>query len=194
LNYKNIDLTQSATKDYADISAFSAELGDLANNMKSQQILKLLNQQVILNGLKQLNGLNDTLDKKVDMLLLRVEDALEKKKTPFLKIFFLHILFFVILFLVTVQINPESANVGYALASVGMGCATGVLNLMLRVERKKYNINNVFLVLEEEGIENFFKLHKKLANTIDTFRKENKIDEVEKLDATLKNIISGFVK
>ncbi|MGB3750534.1 MAG: hypothetical protein WA945_03125, partial [Arcobacteraceae bacterium] len=188
MDYKNIDLKQQATKGYADIASYMEELGELASNMKSQQILKLLNHQVILKGLSQVSGLNSNFDESVSRLLTSVEDALEKKKTPFVKIFSFHILFFVVLFFITILVSPQSANIGYALSSVAMGCATGVLNLMLLREKKKYAINTVFFMLEEELIENYFDLHKNIAKTIETFRKENKIDEVQQLDTVLKSI------
>jgi len=194
VNYTNIDLTQSAKKEYANIATYMEELGNLANNMKAQQKLKLLNHQVILKGLSQLHGLDDTLDQKVDMLLKNVENGLEKKKLPFVKIFSLHILFFVVLFFVTISINPQSANIGYALSSISMGIATGVLNLMLIRERQKYTINNVFFILEEQGIEKLFTLHQKLSENIDRFKKEDKLDEVKKLDTILKNIITEYLK
>ena len=194
LNYTNIDLKQDAIKSYADITTYMEELGNLSNNMKAQQKLKLLNNQTILEGLYKIHGLNDTLDEKIDMLLEKVENVLENKKTPFIKIFSFHILFFVVLFFITVQINPQSANIGYALSSIGMGCATGVLNLMLRRERQKYNINNVFFLLEEEGAEELFELHKMLSETIDTFRREERLDENEKIDDLLKNIIEEHFK
>jgi len=193
LDYKNIDLKKHAKNEYANISAYMEELGNLANNMKAQQELKLLNHQVIFKGLVKIAGLNSAFDEKVVWLLRSIEDALEKKKTPFVKIFSLHILFFIVLFFITISISPQSANIGYALSSVAMGCATGVLNLMLLRERKKYAINTVFFMLEEELIENYFKLHKNIAEQIETYRKENKIDEVEELNAVLKNIIEEFL-
>jgi len=194
VNYTDIDLTQSAKKEYADIATYMEELGNLVNNMKAQQKLKLLNHQVILKGLSQLHGLDDTLDKKVDMLLKSVKNVLEKKKLPFVKIFAFHILFFVVLFFVTISISPQSANIGYAVSSVGMGFATGVLNLMLIRERQKYIINNVFFILEEQGIDKLFELHQKLSQSINRFRKEDMLDEVKKLDAILKNIITEYLK
>ena len=194
MNYTDIDLTQSAKKEYADIATYMEELGNLVNNMKAQQKLKLLNHQVILKGLSQLHGLDDTLDKKVDMLLKSVKNVLEKKKLPFVKIFAFHILFFVVLFFVTISISPQSANIGYAVSSVGMGFATGVLNLMLIRERQKYIINNVFFILEEQGIDKLFELHQKLSQSINRFRKEDMLDEVKKLDAILKNIITEYLK
>ena len=194
MNYTDIDLTQSAKKEYADIATYMEELGNLVNNMKGQQKLKLLNHQVILKGLSQLHGLDDTLDKKVDMLLKSVKNVLEKKKLPFVKIFAFHIVFFVVLFFVTISISPQSANIGYAVSSVGMGFATGVLNLMLIRERQKYIINNVFFTLEEQGIDKLFELHQKLSQSIDRFRQEDMLDEVQKLDAILKNIITEYLK
>jgi len=187
-----IDLTQSATKGYADISAYMHELGNLSSNMKSQQILKLLNHKVILDGLLQLQGLNTKFDEKIHYLHSNVSDALEKKKIPFLKIFSLHILVFVILFFVSIYINPQSMNMGYFIASIGMGVATGILNLMLRRERGKYKINNVFFILEEEKIEQLFPLHKNLSKIIDLYRKdekENAFDEENILEDRLKKEI-----
>jgi len=187
-----IDLTQSATKGYADISAYMQELGNLSSNMKSQQILKLLNHKVILDGLLQLQGLNTKFDEKIHYLHSNVSDALEKKKIPFLKIFSLHILVFVILFFVSIYINPQSMNMGYFIASIGMGVATGILNLMLRRERGKYKINNVFFILEEEKIEQLFPLHKNLSKIIDLYRKdekENAFDDGNTLEDRLKKEI-----
>jgi len=194
MDYTKVDLNGSASKGYADIASYMEKLGNLSSNMKSQQILKLLNHQVILKGLSQVSGLNSNFDESVSGLLTSVEDALEKKKTPFVKIFSLHILFFMVLFFITILVSPQSANIGYALSTIGMGCATGVLNLMLLRERKKYVINTVFFMLEEELIENYFDLHKNIAKTIETFKKENKIDEVEELDTLLKSIIRDFVE
>jgi hypothetical protein len=190
LDYKNIDLTQSAHKGFADISAYMQELGNLSNNMQGQQKLKLLNHKVILEGLDLLHGLNSTLDKKVDMLLSSINDALEVKRLPFVTIFSIHISIFLVLFFVTIFFSPENLSMGYAIFSVGMGCATGVLNLMLIRERKKYKINNLFFLLEEEGIEQLEQLHKQLAKTID----DCKLDEVEKLETELKETIVKYIK
>ena len=189
LDYKNIDLTQSATKSYADISIYMQELGNFSNNMKAQQKLKLLNHKVILDGLHLLNGLNGDLDKKVNTLLANINDALEVKKIPFLKIFSIHISIFMALFFVTILFSLINLSMGYAIFSVGMGCATGVLNLMLIKEREKYKINNIFFTLEEEGIEDFELLHKNLANIIDDYKVKNKPDEVDKLEKELKETI-----
>lgn len=191
MNYKNIDLKQDATKGYADIASYMEELGNLANSMKSQQILKLLNHQVILSGLDKIAGLNDEFDQKVSFLLKSVNNTLEKKKTPFLKIFSLHILFFMILFFITIFFSAQNASVGYAISSIGMGIATGVLNLMLLRERKKYAINNLFFLLEEELIENYFTLHKNIATTIEHSKNENRLEELE---TTLKTMIEEFLK
>jgi len=188
-----IDLTQSATKGYADISAYMHELGNLSSNMKSQQILKLLNHKVILDGLLQLQGLNTKFDEKIHYLHSNVSDALEKKKIPFLKIFSLHILVFVILFFVSIYINPQSMNMGYFIASIGMGVATGILNLMLRRERGKYKINNVFFILEEEKIEQLFPLHKNLSKIIDLYRKDEKEDTLDELN-TLEDRLKKEIK
>jgi hypothetical protein len=193
LDYKKIDLTQSAKKGFADISVYMQELGNLSNNMKAQQKLKLLNHKVILDGLHLLHGLNSTLDKKVDMLLSNINDALEVKKTPFLTIFSIHISIFMVLFFVTILFSPINSSIGYAVFSVGMGCATGVLNLMLMRERKKYKINNLFFILEEEGIDELEPLHKRLAKIIDDYRVENKLDEVEKLETELKETILKYL-
>jgi len=129
MDYTKIDLNASAKKGFADISAYMDELGNLSNNMKAQQKLKLLNHEVILQGLKQLNGLNAILDEKVDRLLFYIKKSLVQKKTPFLKIFSFHILAFAVLFIGTIVLDPNISSVGYALSSVGMGCATGVLIL-----------------------------------------------------------------
>jgi hypothetical protein len=192
LDYKNIDLIQSATKGYADISTYMQDLGNLSNNMRAQQKLKLLNHQVILDGLKQLNGLNGALDRKVNLLLKNVENSLEDKKTPFVKIFSVHILAFLSLFLITIVVNPDSFNIGYVIASIGMGCATGVLNLMLLRERKKYAINNLFFLLEDEEIEELEPLHKKLAKQIDDFKKAENSD-TEELTSKLKKTIQNTI-
>lgn len=194
LDYKNIDLTQSAHKGFADISAYIQELGNLSNNMKSQQKLKLLNHKVILEGLHLLNGLNSSLDKKIDILLSNINDALEVKRLPFVTIFSIHISIFMVLFFVTILFSLVNLSMGYAIASVGMGCATGVLNLMLMRERKKYKINNLFFLLEEEGIEQLEQLHRQLAKTIDDYRVDNKLDEVEKLEAELQETIVKYLK
>ena len=169
------------------------ELGNLANNMKAQQKLKLLNHQVILKGLAQLKGLNNTLDEKVTLLLSSVENSLAEKKTPFVKIFSLHILAFMILCIGTVVVDPDILSAGYVLSSIGMGCATGVLNLMLLRERKKYEINNLFFLLEEEKIEELEPLHKKLAKQIDDFKKSNSTNSQE-LESILKDTIQSNIK
>jgi len=193
LDYKDIDLNASAKKGFADIATYMEELGNLANNMKAQQKLKLLNHQVILKGLAQLKGLNDTLDEKVSLLLSNVENSLKEKKTPFVKIFSLHILAFMILCIGTVAVDPDILSVGYVLSSIGMGCATGVLNLMLLRERKKYEINNLFFLLEEERIEELEPLHKKLSKQIDDFKKSNSVN-TEELETLLKDTISSHIK
>ena len=193
LDYKNIDLTQSAKKGFADISAYMQELGNLSNNMKAQQKLKLFNHKVIVDGLHLLNGLNSTLDKKVDMLLSSINDALEVKKIPFVRIFSIHISIFLVLFFVTILNSPVNLSIGYAIFSVGMGCATGVLNLMLMRERGKYKINNLFFILEEEGIEHLESLHKKLAKIIDDCKVDDTLDEVEKLETKLKDTIVKYI-
>jgi len=192
LDYKNIDLKKHAKNEYANISAYMEELGNLANNMKAQQELKLLNHQVIFKGLVKIAGLNSAFDEKVVWLLRSIEDALEKKKTPFVKIFSLHILVFLILLIGTIVLEPEIYSIGYLLSSVGMGCATGVLNLMLLRERKKYEINNLFFLLEEEEIEKLEPLHKKLASKIEEFKKNNSTNN-EELKQILKNTISSSI-
>jgi len=193
MDYTKIDLNASAKKGFADISAYMDELGNLSNNMKAQQKLKLLNHEVILQGLKQLNGLNAILDEKVDRLLFYIKKSLVQKKTPFLKIFSFHILAFAVLFIGTIVLDPNISSVGYALSSVGMGCATGVLNLMLLRERKKYEINNLFFLLEEERIEELEPLHKKLSKQIDDFKKSNSVN-TEELETLLKDTISSHIK
>jgi len=193
VNYKDIDLNAHATKGFADISAYMEELGNLSNNMKAQQKFKLLNHQVILKGLYQIKGLNSTFDEKVKLLLQNVEKGLEQKKTPFIKIFSFHILAFIILFVATVSIDRDIFSIGYMLSSVGMGCATGVLNLMLLRERKKYEINNIFFTLEEEKIEEFEPLHKRLAKIIEDFKQEKTLD-AGSLEMSLKNAIQETIK
>jgi len=188
MDYTKIDLNASAKKGFADISAYMDELGNLSNNMKAQQKLKLLNHEVILQGLKQLNGLNAILDEKVDRLLFYIKKSLVQKKTPFLKIFSFHILAFAVLFIGTIVLDPNISSVGYALSSVGMGCATGVLNLMLLRERKKYEINNLFFLLEEEKIEVLEPLHKKLAKKLSEFQESQNINN-EELKIELQEII-----
>lgn len=193
MDYTKIDLNASATKGFADISAYMQDLGNLSNNMKAQQKFKLLNHKVILDGLKQLNGLNSTLDKKVDRLLKNVEKSLANKNTPIVKIFSFHILVFIILFVGTVIVDPDIYSIGYAISSIGMGCATGILNLMLLRERKKYEINNVFFLLEDERIEKLEPLHKKLAILIEDF-KTVEVQDTEKLEFELKKTIKETIK
>jgi len=193
MDYSKIDLNATATKGFADISAYMEELGNLSNNMKAQQRFKLLNHRVILEGLKQVNGLDKNLDEKVDILLDNVQKSLEEKKTPYLKIFSLHIFAFLVLMAGTVVLEPNILSIGYVLSSIGMGCATGVLNLMLLRERKKYEINNLFFLLEEEEIELLEPLHKKLAKIIDDFKKEQNQD-TQKLESTLKVTIQETIK
>jgi len=193
MDYSKIDLNATAIKGFADISAYMEELGNLSNNMKAQQRFKLLNHRVILEGLKQVNGLDKNLDEKVDILLDNVQKSLEEKKTPYLKIFSLHIFAFLVLMAGTVVLEPNILSIGYVLSSIGMGCATGVLNLMLLRERKKYEINNLFFLLEEEEIELLEPLHKKLAKIIDDFKKEQNQD-TQKLESTLKVTIQETIK
>ena len=193
MDYKDIDLNANARKGFADISAYMEELGNLSNNMKAQQKFKLLNHQVILKGLNLLQGLNSTLDEKVKVLLRNVEKGLEQKKTPFFKVFSFHILAFIILFIGTVVVDPDIFSIGYALSSVGMGCATGVLNLMLLRERKKYEINNIFFILDEERIEDLEPLHQKLAIAIEDFNKEEN-EDIKKLEISLKETIKEIIK
>lgn len=193
MDYTKIDLNASAIKGFADISAYMQDLGNLSNNMKAQQKFKLLNHKVILDGLKQLNGLNSKLDTKVEKLLKKVDKSLANKNTPIFKIFSFHILAFIILFVGTIMVDPDIYSIGYAISSVGMGCATGVLNLMLLRERKKYEINNVFFLLEDENIEKFEPLHKNLAIIIDDFKKEE-IQDTEKLEFKLKETIQETIK
>jgi len=193
MDYTKIDLNASAIKGFADISAYMQDLGNLSNNMKAQQKFKLLNHKVILDGLKQLNGLNSKLDTKVDKLLRKIEKPLANKNTPIVRIFSIHIFAFIAVFLITVILTPTNFSIGYAISSVGMGCATGVLNLMLIRERKKYKINNVFFLLEDENIEELEPLHKTLANIIDDFKKEE-IQDTQKLEAVLKETIHQTIK
>ena len=193
MDYTKIDLNASATKGFADISAYIEELGNLVNNMKAQQKLKLLNHRVILKGLQEVQGLNETLDEKVNTLLYNIEKALDKKPTPFVKIFSLHIFVFMSLMLGTIILDADMFSIGYFLSSIGMGCATGVLNLMLLRERKKYDINNLFFLLESQKIEELEPLHKKLAKIIDDFKKEESIDN-EKLKESLKLTIQETIK
>lgn len=193
MDYSKIDLNASATKGFADISAYMEELGNLSNNMKAQQKFKLLNHQVILRGLNQLKGLDETLDDKVHSLLKNVDKSLEEKKTPFVKIFSFHILAFLVLMTGTIIVDPDIYSVGYILSSIGMGCATGVLNLMLLRERKKYEINNLFFLLEEENIEELEPLHKKLAKQIDDFKNAEDSD-TQKLATILQETIQETIK
>jgi len=192
MDYTKIDLNANATKGFADISAYMEELGNLSNNMKAQQKLKLLNHRVILKGLLELQGLNETLDEKVNTLFFNVEKALAKKTTPFLKIFSLHIFVFMSLMVGTVILDPDMYSIGYVISSTAMGCATGVLNLMLLRERKKYDINNLFFLLEAQKIEELEPLHKKLAKIIDDFKNEESIDN-EKLKELLKSAIKETI-
>ena len=193
MDYSKIDLNASATKGFADISAYMEELGNLSNNMKAQQKFKLLNHQVILKGLMQLKGLNETLDDKVEALLKSVDKSLADKKTPFVKIFSFHILAFLVLMTGTIIVDPDIYSIGYILSSIGMGCATGVLNLMLLRERKKYEINNLFFLLEEENIEELEPLHKKLAKQIDDFKNGEDTD-TQKLALSLQETIENTIK
>ena len=193
MDYSKIDLNASATKGFADISAYMEELGNLSNNMKAQQKFKLLNHQVILKGLMQLKGLNETLDDKVEALLKSVDKSLADKKTPFVKIFSFHILAFLVLMTGTIIVDPDIYSIGYILSSIGMGCATGVLNLMLLRERKKYEINNLFFLLEEENIEELEPLHKKLAKQIDDFKNGEDTD-TQKLALSLQETIEDTIK
>jgi len=64
---------------------------------------------------------------------------------------------------------------------------------MLLRERKKYEINNLFFLLEEEEIELLEPLHKKLAKIIDDFKKEQNQD-TQKLESTLKVTIQETIK
>jgi len=137
MDYTKIDLNASATKGFADISAYMEELGNLVNNMKAQQKLKLLNHRVILKGLQEVQGLNETLDEKVNTLLYNIEKALDKKTTPFVKIFSLHIFVFMSLMLGTIVLDADMFSIGYVLSSIAMGCATGVLNLISKNRRAR---------------------------------------------------------
>ena len=193
MDYSKIDLNASATKGFADISSYMDNLGNLSNNMRAQQKLKLLNHEVILEGLKQLNGLNEDLDEKVDTLLSNVKKSLIDKKLPLYKIFFFHILAFLILCGGTVVLDPDIYSVGYIFSSIAMGCATGVLNVMLLRERKKYEINNLFFLLDDEKIEQLEPLHKKLAKIIDDFKKE-KTEDTENLTSELKKTIEETIE
>jgi len=193
MDYINIDLNANAKKGFADIASYMEGLGNLANNMKAQQKLKLLNHQVILKGLSLVRGLNKNFDEKIELLLKNVNNALEEKKTPYVKIFAIHILVFLILLIGTIVLDPDIYSVGYLLSSVGMGCATGVLNLMLLRERKKYEINNLFFLLEEEEIEKLEPLHKQLASQIDEFKTTNSSNN-EELKQILKNTISLSIR
>jgi len=193
MDYSKIDLNASATKGFADISSYMDNLGNLSNNMRAQQKLKLLNHEVILEGLQQLNGLNEDLDKKVDTLLSNVKKSLIDKKLPLYKIFFFHILAFLILCGGTVVLDPDIYSVGYIFSSIAMGCATGVLNVMLLRERKKYEINNLFFLLDDEKIEQLEPLHKKLAKIIDDFKKE-KTEDTENLTSELKKTIEETIE
>jgi len=193
MDYSKIDLNASATKGFADISSYMDNLGNLSNNMRAQQKLKLLNHEVILEGLQQLNGLNEDLDEKVDTLLSNVKKSLIDKKLPLYKIFFFHILAFLILCGGTVVLDPDIYSVGYIFSSIAMGCATGVLNVMLLRERKKYEINNLFFLLDDEKIEQLEPLHKKLAKIIDDFKKE-KTKDTENLTSELKKTIEETIE
>jgi len=193
MDYSKIDLNASATKGFADISSYMDNLGNLSNNMRAQQKLKLLNHEVILEGLQQLNGLNEDLDEKVDTLLSNVKKSLIDKKIPLYKIFFFHILAFLILCGGTVVLDPDIYSVGYIFSSIAMGCATGVLNVMLLRERKKYEINNLFFLLDDEKIEQLEPLHKKLAKIIDDFKKE-KTEDTENLTSELKKTIEETIE
>jgi len=189
LKYKNLDLKADSVKAYADVASNMNILGGEMDSLKAQQKLSLLNHQVILSGLKKIHGLNSNFDRKVDTISRQITKALENKKTSFIKIFAIHISFFVFLFFVTIMINPQTFTIGYLFSSVGMGVATGVLNLMLVRERGKYTFNKVFLFLEEVEIEKYFELHKELCKIID------QSDEVNEkiVEDQLKSKITEYI-
>ncbi|MGB5867190.1 MAG: hypothetical protein WBG69_04865 [Arcobacteraceae bacterium] len=189
MKYKNIDLTADSIKGYSDLSTHMHLLGSEPDSFIAQQKLALLNHKVILSGLSKLKGLNSKLDKTVVQMSKKIEDTLTIKKTPYFQIFFVHIAVFVGLLFLVMNQNMESSYISYILSSVAMGCATAVLNLMLLREKNKNKFNRIFLFLEEEDIDSYFKLHKELATIID---ENDEVDEKiveEKLKSTISNYI-----
>ena len=189
MKYKNLDLTADSVKAYADVASNINILGGEMDSAKAQHKLALLNHQVILDGLKKLHGLNTNFDRKVDTISRQIKKALSDKKVSFIKIFLFHILFFIVLFFISIMVRPELFSVGYLASSVGMGCATGVLNLMLVRERGKYTFNQVLLFLEEAEIEQYFELHKELAKIID----ENDDVDEKIVEEKIKSTISKYI-
>ncbi len=96
-------------------------------------------------------------------------------------------------FSITIAIDPNSFNIGYLLASIGMGCATGVLNLMLLRERRKYEINNILFTLEDEEIEKLEPLHNKLAQIIAEYNKKRDNNDSSQLESMLKETIEKSI-
>lgn len=190
MKYKNIDLTADSIKGYSDLSTHMHLLGSEPNSFIAQQKLALLNHKVILSGLSKLKGLNTKFDKNVVKMSNKIDDTLSNKNTPFLLIFIVHISIFVGLLFLTINPTMENSLVSYILSSVAMGIGTAVLNLMLLREKNKNKYNRVFILLEEEEIDNYFKLHKELAKIID----EN--DEVDEkiVEEKLKTSISNYIK
>jgi len=167
LKYKNIDLTADSIKGYSDLSTHMHLLGSEPDSFVAQQKLALLNHQVILQGLKKLKGLNAKFDKTVAKMSTKIDDTLAIKKTPYLLIFVIHIMLFTGLLYMTVSLSKAELTFPYVLSTIAMGCATGVLNLMLIREKGKNKFNRVFILLEDEDIENYCDLHKRLAKIID---------------------------
>ena len=190
MKYKNIDLTADSIKGYSDISTHMHLLGSEPNSFIAQQKLALLNHKVILSGLLKLKGLNTKLDKKVSLMDNKIDETLSNKKVPYFFIFFGHISLFVIIIYFILNPTMEDSLMSYILSSVAMGIATAVLNLMLLREKNKNKYNRVFILLEDEEIDNYFKLHKELAKIID----EN--DEVDEkiVEEKLKKTISNYIK
>ena len=189
MKYKNLDLTADLKKGYAEVATNISALGGEMDSILAQRKLGLLNHQVILTGLKKIHGLNTNFDRKVDTISRQIDKALQDKKVSIVKIFALHLLFFMILFFISIFISPESFTRGYFIVSVGMACATTVLNLMLLKEREKYAFNKILLFLEEEEIEIYFELHKELAQIID---ESDDIDE-SKIEIKLKETIAKYI-
>lgn len=193
MGYKNLDLTADARKAYTDIATNVKVLGEERDSAKAQQKLALLNHQVIFNGLKKVNGLNDTLDEKVNMISKEIDRSLKEKESVSLaKIFSLHIGFFMILFFVTIYANPANFNIGYLIASIGMGCATSILQLMLIREKGKYTFSKIFGLLAEEDEELYYKLHQNLAKIIDESNASNEDENIT--EEKLKTAISEVIK
>jgi len=189
LKYKNIDLTADSIKGYSDLSTHMHLLGSEPDSFVAQQKLALLNHQVILQGLKKLNGLHLKFDKNIAKMSAKIDDTLATKKTSYVLVFMIHILLFTGLLYMTVSLGKAEFSLSYILSTIAMGCATGVLNLMLLREKEKNKFNRVFILLEDEEIDNYCHLHKKLAKIIND---NDNIDEKIVEKKLLKEINTLF--